>query len=64
MQKKFRITNFKSIVFIMIVVSSLFVAISSMITTYVEFGGNITKTLENYMEDLASSGGLNSSDFI
>lgn len=58
MQKKFRITNFKSIVFIMIVVSSLFVAMASMITTYVEFGGNVTKTLENYMEDLASSGGL------
>ncbi|MGN0437855.1 MAG: methyl-accepting chemotaxis protein [Lachnospiraceae bacterium] len=58
MQKKFRITDFKTIVFGMIVISSLFVALASMITTYVEFGGSLTKTLENYMEDMATSGGM------
>ncbi len=56
-QKRIRITDVKFIVFLMIVVSSLFVAMASMLTTYFEFGGNLTGTLENYMEDLAASGG-------
>lgn len=57
MQKKARITDFKTIVFIIIVVVAMMITGISMVITYIEFGGNYTETLEHYMKDLASSGG-------
>lgn len=57
MKKSFRITNVKSIVLIMIVVVSIVITAASMITTYLEFGGNTNVILQNYMEDMSSSGG-------
>ena len=57
LKKSFRITNVKSMVVIMLVVTSLFITAASMITTYIEFGGNINQILENYMVDMAVSGG-------
>lgn len=56
MKKRFRITNVKSLVVIMIVVISVVITAANMITAYIEFGGNINETLENYMMDMASSG--------
>lgn len=57
MDKRFRITNVKSLVVIMLVVVALFITASSMITAYVEFGGDINQILESYMRDMASSCG-------
>ncbi|MDO5155767.1 MAG: methyl-accepting chemotaxis protein [Eubacteriales bacterium] len=57
MKKKFRITNVKSLVVVMIVVISLVITAASMITTYVEFGGDVDDILQEYMENMASSGG-------
>jgi methyl-accepting chemotaxis protein len=57
MDKRFRITNVKSLVVIMLVVVAIFITASSMITAYVEFGGDINQILESYMRDMASSCG-------
>lgn len=57
MKAKFRITNVKSIVVIMIIVISIFITTASMITVYLKFGGNIYDILQNYMSDMAYSGG-------
>lgn len=57
MKKQYRVTNVKSIILIMMIVMAATVTGASLITTYIEFGGNQTETLQNYMEDMASSGG-------
>lgn len=57
MKNGFRITSVKSTVIFITFLIAFEVAAASMITTYIEFGGNLNKTLENYMNDVASSGG-------
>ncbi len=57
MKKKFRITNVKSIVLLMILVIATAITAVSLITTYIEFGGYQSETLQDYMEDMAVSGG-------
>lgn len=57
MEKKFRITNVKSVVMIMLVVLAFVITAASTVTTYIEFGGNTNKIIEDYMEDMATSGG-------
>ena len=57
MEKKFRITNMKSVVFIMMVVLAVVVTSISMIMTKIQFGGDTEKIISDYMLDMASSGG-------
>lgn len=57
MKSKFRITNVSSLVIIMMLGLAVIITTVNLVTTYVEFGGNTEKMLEDYMRDMASTGG-------
>lgn len=56
-KKKFRVTNVKSIMQIMMIVLSVVLTALNIFTTKFEFGGNTENIFQDYMTDMANSGG-------
>lgn len=56
-KKKFRVTNVKSIILIMLIVLAVVLTGLNVLTTKLEFGGSTGKIFQDYMTDMAKSGG-------